>query len=76
MTADELRDRRIELGYKTEELASFLGYSASRWSRFENGATIPRVIEVAMEAVPPFEGERESPQASPRSRQIRNPVNP
>ena len=68
MTAQELREKRHELGYKITELAAFLGYSESRWSRFENGAPIPRVVEVAMSAVPRFEGKRDSPQSKPRNR--------
>lgn len=53
MTANELREKRKDLGYTQEELAVILGVTANtiaRWERDE--VTFPQYLELALRSVP------------------------
>jgi transcriptional regulator with XRE-family HTH domain len=52
MTGDELKERRVAIGLNQTELAGLLDVDIMTISRYETGKrTIPRVFEIAFEAI-------------------------
>ena len=59
MTGQELKALRLKLGHSQGSLALALGVSTRTVLRWEEGAEVPHLVQLAMRSVPSRKSERE-----------------